>query len=194
MVLKLAGEFGPAPPDWLRGLAAISPSIDFAASSEALNAGPLNRMAQRIFLRGLREIARRRNELDPTRFPLNGMARAETLREFDELITARYSGFRDAADYYQRASAMSWMPRIALPTLLVTAQDDPVVPFASFQRPEVRSNPNIVRLEPRYGGHVAFIGRVPAEAPGWVDTDRRWAENRAVQFCRVLAGDGTLPG
>jgi predicted alpha/beta-fold hydrolase len=99
-----------------------------------------------------------------------------TVREFDEVITAPYFGFRNAEDYYHRASAMRVVDRIAVPALIITAEDDPFVPSQPFHDPKVTGNPHIDLRISRHGGHCAFIGARSAEDDGY------WAEDRIVEF------------
>jgi predicted alpha/beta-fold hydrolase len=66
--------------------------------------------------------------------------------------------------------------RIAVPTLIITSQDDPVVPFEAFESPEIAGNPHIRILAPEFGGHCAFISR--SSGP-----ERYWAEARVLEFC-----------
>ena len=96
--------------------------------------------------------------------------------DFDDAFTARHCGFRDAADYYAQSSAAQWVGKIRRPTLIVAAQDDPVVPFEAFQTSEVRDNPYITLLAPKHGGHCAFISGEPGD-------ERFWSEARMVEFC-----------
>ena len=84
--------------------------------------------------------------------------------------------FRNAAEYYQQASALRVAGQIRVPTLIVTAQDDPFIPFESFQHPAIVQNRCITRLAPERGGHRAFISRSGGR-------ERFWAESRVVEFC-----------
>lgn len=113
----------------------------------------------------------------PRMYSLDGLDRVRTVREFDDVITARYCGFRDAEDYYYRASALRVISAIRVPTLIMTAQDDPFVPFATFQNGAFAANPNVTLIAPKHGGHCAFISREPGE-------ERFWAEARLVEFCK----------
>ena len=119
---------------------------------------------------------RRKAALFPDHYPIDGMQEVRTVRDFDDAITARFCGFRDAADYYEQSSALQLAGAIRRPTLILTAQDDPFVPFASFKKPEVRENPSITLIAPRHGGHCAFISSEGGEG-------RFWAESRIVEFC-----------
>ena len=85
------------------------------------------------------------------------------------------------ANYYEKASSLQFINQIAVPTLIVHAQDDPFLPFASFRHPDIEANPNVVLLAPEHGGHVGFIS---ADREG---EDRFWAEVMAVEFVRLLS-------
>jgi uncharacterized protein len=179
LILKMAGELGAAVPRELRGVCAVCPTLDLTACVDAI-ARPGNGLYQRHFVRNLKSRMRRKAKLYPGQFVINGMGRVRTVREFDEAITAPHCGFRDAADYYQRASALRVAERIAVPALIVTSKDDPVVPFASFERPEVAGNPHIQILAAERGGHCSFISA--SAGP-----ERYWAEARILEFCKAHA-------
>lgn len=180
LVLKMAGEFAAAAPEQLRGFAAVAPSFVLAACADALEQRR-NFVYQTYFVRRLKRRMRFKAKLFPERYAArvgNGALRSiRTVREFDEAITAPCSGFAGADDYYTRASAIRVLAAIARPTLILTAKDDPFVPYATFTRPELQENPNIRLLAPEFGGHCAFIGREGGDA-------RFWSEGRIVEFCR----------
>lgn len=179
LVLKMAGEYGNVAPPDLRGFAAVAPAFHLAACADALEE-PRNFIYERHFVRRLKRRMRHKARLFPARYAeavgRKKMRAIRSVREFDEAITAPMCGYAGAEDYYARASAMRVVDRIRRPTLIVTAQDDPFVPYASFACAAVRENPNIELVAPRYGGHGAFISQGGAE--------RFWAEARIVEFCR----------
>jgi predicted alpha/beta-fold hydrolase len=179
LILKMAGELGAAAPRPLRGVCGVCPTLDLAACVDAI-ARPGNRIYQWHFVRDLKSRMRRKAKLFPGQFALNGMGRVRTVREFDEAITAPHCGYRDAADYYQRASALRTARQIAVPTLILTSKDDPVVPFASFERPEIAGNPRIQVVATEHGGHCSFISQSPGP-------ERYWAEARILEFCKAHA-------
>ena len=86
---------------------------------------------------------RRKERFRPGRFDLAKLDAVKTVREFDEAYTAPYFGFRNAEDYYHRASAMRVIDRIRVPALVITAEDDPFVPSQPFHDPKVTGNPHI---------------------------------------------------
>jgi hypothetical protein len=180
LVLKMAGEFAESAPAELRGLVAVAPALDLAACAEALGE-PRNYIYQRHFVRRLKRRMRHKAQLFPeiylTNGRVNGLRRLHSVRDFDDAITARFCGFESAEDYYARSSAMHLLGAIGRPTLVLTAQDDPFVPFSTFELPAIRENPNIRLVAPRYGGHCGFIS--PEEGP-----DRFWSEACVVEFCK----------
>jgi uncharacterized protein len=179
LVLKMAGEYGAAAPAELCGFAAVAPSFVLAACADALEE-PRNFIYERYFVRKLKARMKRKAALFPEQYAArvgNGALRAiGSVREFDEMITAPCSGFAGAEDYYARASAINVLGAIARPTLILTAKDDPFVPYATFERREVRDNPNIRLVATRHGGHCSFIAREGGD-------ERFWCEGRIVEFC-----------
>ena len=177
LVLKMAGEFGDSAPPELRAIVAIAPALDLAACADAL-AQPQNFLYNRHFVKSLKEHMRYKSSLYPDLFPLelSSFRRIKTVRDFDEVVTARFCGFQNAADYYKRSSASNLVSAIRRPTLILTAQDDPFVPFRPFQNSAIQENPQITLIAPPHGGHCAFISE---ERGG----DRFWAEARIVEFC-----------
>jgi hypothetical protein len=179
LVLKMTGEFGDSAPPQFRGTVAINPSLDLARCADALGL-PRNFVYRKHFVRRLKRRIQHKASLFPEiyRADINGrtLRRINSVREFDQEITARFCGFAGADDYYERSSAAQVIAAIRKPTLILTAQDDPFVPFSSFGIPAIRENPNVRLVAPRHGGHCAFISH--KEGP-----ERFWAEARLVEFC-----------
>ena len=190
MALKLAAEYGDAPPDWLAGVATLSPCLDFGAAADAMNASAFGRLCQRRFLVGLHAILRRRTALHDPTLDLSAFRGVRTIREFDDRYTAPLSGFRDVEHYYREASAARLMSAVRVPSLLVAAEDDPLVPFETLRARAITDNRYLRVLGTARGGHVAFLGRDRARTGDFVDADRRWGENRLVQFCAGVEAQG----
>lgn len=156
--LKLAGEMGEQARGLLAGVCAVSTPIDLHACVRRL-AAMENRIYERRFMRGLRARYRRRHLADPGRFPIEGLESARTVFEFDDRFTAKAFGFGDAPNYYATQSAVRFLPGIEVPTLLVQAQDDPLIPYKIFESSAVRDNPQVRLLSVPAGGHLGFIAR-----------------------------------
>jgi len=180
-VLKLGGEYGDKPPSQLRGLVAISPSIDLHASSARLTA-KRNWLYQRQFLNALKRRIKNKERLYPQLYQTNGLHRLKTIRAFDDKYVAPAFRFAGADDYYTKASSLPHLKHIGVPTLIIHAQDDPFIPFAPLRHPAVAANPHLLLLAPERGGHVAFISGTTSTGE-----DRFWAENRLIDFCRGVA-------
>src|SRR5262245_7960692 len=175
LTLKFAGEFGDAPPPPLVGVCAVSPTMDLAACVEALERRS-NLAYEWNFVRNLKGRMRRKAAVFPSEFSLGPLRRIWTVRQFDEAYTAPHHGFRDAADYYYQASALRVADRIRVPTLIITAEDDPFVPISTFRDSGVATNPNITMVITPHGGHCAYVER------GETDYDGYWAEREIVRF------------
>jgi predicted alpha/beta-fold hydrolase len=183
LVLKLAGELGPDAPSQLRAAVGVSPAVDLGPSADLLHA-PVNRLYERRFLRALKKRFRIKTMLFPRAFDPAKADGLRSLRDFDDRITALYSGFKNADDYYYRAAAARVVDRIAIPTLILHACDDPFVVITPESRAKLAGNACITLLEPMYGGHCAFLA--PAD-PARSD-DGYWAETTLLAFLRSHAG------
>src|SRR5882762_461050 len=130
LVTKMAGEFGAAVPKALCGVCAVCPALDLAACADALERGD-NYLYQRHFVNGLMSRYARKRELFPGRYKLNGLPPVRTVRQFDDVITAPQFGYRDAFRANVVVIVLRVAAQIRVPMLLITAQDDPFVPYAS---------------------------------------------------------------
>jgi predicted alpha/beta-fold hydrolase len=173
MVLKLAGEWGNQPP--ICAVAAVCPAIDLAPGADALHE-PLNRGYEWRFLRGLMARYARKAKLFPEIYASRkSIGPVRSIREFDDKIVARYWGFRNAEDYYDRAASARVVDRIAIPTLILHAQDDPFIRLLPETRTKLVANPQVHFVETRHGGHCAFLSRDPGN-------EIHWAEATAIRF------------
>lgn len=188
VLLKFLGEREHALPPQLRAAVAVSVPYDLARGSRHIERG-FSRVYVASFLRSLRRkvVAKR------TRFPdlpdARTLAAVRTLWDFDDRVTAPVHGFRDAADYYARSSSLGYLARVRLPTLLLSAVDDPFLPPAVLDEVRAVAYANLalhVEFTPR-GGHVGFVhGRAPWRA-------EYYAERRTFAFADgYVAGDGAV--
>ncbi len=184
LVLKLAGELGAAnsaPPE-LHSVVGVSPAVDLGPSADALHR-PANRIYEWKFLRALRRRFRRKAMIFPQAFDITRADYLHSLRDFDDRITAFYSGYTGADDYYHRAAAARVLDTIRVPTLILHALDDPFIRFTASTRALIAANLDITLLETSHGGHCAFLGK-PNPA---TDDDGYWTETTLRQFLLVHA-------
>jgi len=174
VALKLAGELGEEARGLLAGLAAVSAPIDLAACATALNR-PANFIYQNRFLDRLKERIRRKNSLSPDVYTLEHIPKVKNIVDFDDYYTARLFGFGTAANYFATQSSNQFLDRIRVPALLVTAQDDPLVPFRVYDHPAFGRNPALKLMPVEHGGHLGFISR--RQPRFWLDdTILDWME------------------
>ena len=111
-----------------------------------------------------------------------GIQRARRLPDFDDVLTAPRNGWQDADEYYRRNSAAPFLPRIRVPTLMIHAQDDPMIPFGPYEAVDwaaLQRLGYVQRAITPHGGHVGFHQRGRA-AP--------WYVPMAVRFLAQASG------
>ena len=163
VLLRFLGERGSNLPSQLAAAAAISVPFDLGRSSKRINRG-FSTVYQQFFLRSLKRKVRQKVERFPDLVTPDRFASLRTLEQFDDAITAPLHGYRDAVDYYARASSLPALPDIRLKTLLLSAIDDPMLPPEVLDevREAARKNPALEIEFVKGGGHAGFVtGSVP---------------------------------
>ena len=178
LVLKTAGEWGNAGPPEFAAVAAVCPAMDLAASADALHAR-WNRLYEQYFLRQLKARMRRKAECFPGRYDLSRLQGLASLRDFDDKVTAFYSGFDGASDYYARSAATNVVDKISLPAYILCAVNDPFIRVLPETREKIAANANITFVETADGGHCSYIG----ERNGY---DGHFAERAVVEFFKSV--------
>jgi predicted alpha/beta-fold hydrolase len=173
LLLKFLGECGRAAP--LLAAVAVSAPLDLAATAE--------RLRQRrnfVYHRQLLKHMRYQTLAAGVALTVAERLAVETARslwQFDNDFTAPRNGFAGADDYYARNSCGGFLDRIAVPTLVIQALDDPIVPAASYRTYAWDRNRKLVPLLTRYGGHVGFAGK---------DSRVAWYDLCTAQFLDAL--------
>jgi len=164
VLLKWLGERGEsARADYrVSAAAAVSVPYDLARGSRYIHEG-FSRVYERHFLKSLERKAREKLERYPDLFDPARLAAADTIYGFDDAVTAPVHGFAGADDYYARSSSIGFLKGIRVPTLLLSAIDDPFLPAQVLD--EVRTiaahNPALTVEFHEHGGHVGFISGSP---------------------------------
>jgi len=180
LVLKLAGEWGTEGPPEFCAVAAVCPALDLAASADALHE-PANHIYESYFIWKLNRRFRAKAKLFPRDFDVERLHGIRTLREFDDKITAYYSGFTGAADYYARAAAANVVDQIAVPAFILHAANDPFIRITAATREKILANPHITLVEANDGGHCSFLG-----ARNGNNRDGYWAEWQVLDFLQQI--------
>ena len=163
VLLKFLGEQGIGLSPQVRAAAAVSVPFDLERGCRHISRG-FSKVYDRHFLKTLRVKALAKLERYPGLFDRAQLEHAESIYDFDDAVTAPVHGFADAHDYYARSSALRFLSRVNVPTLLLNAIDDPFLPAEVLD--EVRAiaehNPRLTLDFPAHGGHVGFVaGRLP---------------------------------
>ena len=157
VLLKWLGETGGA--SAIQAAATISVLYDLAAASRFLErrVGDLyaRHFMERLKAKALDTLARyfgvKTAQIDPER-----IRAARTLREFDDCLTAPLHGFASAEAYYSAASSLPYPARIEIPTLCISAADDPIIPGESAERARQIASPKVTFMLTQEGGHAGF--------------------------------------
>lgn len=185
IALKLAGEWADTPPSHVRAICGISVPIRLEVCARRLGERR-NRIYETRFLRDLERTVRTKQRLMPELFQSLPSSGTKSIYDFDDRVTAPAFGYRDAAHYYEQASAARFLDRIRVPTLMLQSKDDPFIPFEVFEQARIEACSHVRLVATECGGHVAFLARSPP---------RFWAQQQAVRFAERAfgAGSGELP-
>lgn len=173
VTLKYLGERGAHVLPLISGAAVFSVPCDLSSSAAKI-CGPGNRLYLKRFLRMLGEKVRMKAALMPDRISAQGYHEIKDFKQFDDRYTAPLHGFDSAEDYWRRASSKPFLENIVVPTLLVSAADDPFLAAECYPRAEAARSPAFFLEVPEAGGHVGFIAIN--------ERKEYWSESRAVAF------------
>ena len=174
ITLKYVGEQGANINPLIKKAVAFSVPCHLEDSAYKMNKG-FSKVYLHRFLRSLKAKILTKHSLMPDKINIDGIDKLNDFHAFDNRYTSVMHGFRDAHDYYTQCSSIQFMHRIAIPTLLVNADDDPFLSQSSYPVQEAINNPNLSLEITRSGGHVGFMG---SKLNGVY-----WSEKRALEFC-----------
>ena len=137
---------------------AISVPVDLMGSSISLKRCE-NVLYRWRFLRTLSKKMHLKHQQFPNELDVVPLKKVKNLTDFDNFFTSKINGFKDAEDYYLKASSKQFIPNISIPTLLINALDDPFLSDSCFPIREAKENLNFFLMTPFYGGHVGFISK-----------------------------------
>ena len=174
-LLKWLGEQGEAAASVVDKAAAVAAPLDLPAAGAALDTG-FNRVYSARFLKTLKRKALEKLDSFPLLYDREAVAALDTIRGFDDLVTAPLHGYKDAADYWDRAASKPWLRHIRVPTLVLNARNDPFVPGDSLPTAGEVSD-RVTLDQPKEGGHVGFVGGL---FPGHLE----WMPARVLEFLK----------
>ncbi|MGA0559303.1 YheT family hydrolase [Larkinella sp. VNQ87] len=172
IALKYAGVHGKTAPEVLRKVVAVSSPTDLGASARQLDL-PRNRFYRNRFMKKLIIKLQQKADRFPGQLDMTRLRDVRLWRDFDDRFSAPVNGYRDADDFYTQASAVNFMTGIAVPALLVNAQNDPLLSPECSPADLAEKHPLIFLETPKTGGHVGFAVR---------GDEFTWIERRALEF------------
>lgn len=155
ITLKYLGVQGNQLPEAVKAGVAISSPTDLGASAVLLdqpgNRFYRNRFMKKLIVKLIQKAARFPDRLDMTK-----LQQVKQWRDFDEFFSAPVNSYADADDFYHQASAINFMSGITVPTLLLNAQNDPLLSPECSPVWLAKTHPTVFLETPRTGGHVGF--------------------------------------
>lgn len=170
LMLKYLGE-GKELPSQLKAAVAISTPCDLYRSLKKLEESR-NLIYSRRFVKKLKQQLLKRIELFPDNITKKEILNCTSLYAIDDLYTGKAHGFKNALEYYEKSSALNFIPNISIPTLLINAKNDGFL-SANSSPIDIAEENSFFHLEmPEYGGHVGFLQK----------NKITYAEERALEF------------
>jgi predicted alpha/beta-fold hydrolase len=179
LILNYLGNMGDAVPAQVIAAMVICPAVDSEHCVSLLDGRVSNRVYREHFVRQLARLYLRKSQLDPRRFPAERIRLARTVRAFDAAATAPDAGFARVEDFYAWVTAAPRLKRIAVPTIVLQAEDDPFVALLPSTRALIEGARPLRLVNMAAGGHCGFLG----------SGARRWAAEHAARFAAsAMAG------
>lgn len=172
MTVKYLGENPSQVPPTVKGAAVFSVPCDLPSSAKELDK-PAQKLYRVRFLKKLGKKIKSKSEQFPDIVSYKNFESIKLIREFDNRYTAPLHGFKDADDFYQKASPLPYIPQIQIPTLIVNALNDPFLGKACYPYDLLKNIPNVFLETPARGGHTGFSLR---------DKEETFMETRAYEF------------
>ncbi len=154
-LMRWAAELGTEARQVVAAIASVCSPLDLAASGWAIGQGFNRQVYTRMFLKTMVPKALQMLALHPGLFDRERLLAVRDLHQFDNVFTAPLHGFKDADDYWARASAKPHLHRVALPALALNAMNDPFIPMSSLPRAADVSS-HVTLWQPAHGGHAGF--------------------------------------
>lgn len=170
LTLSLATQ-STKPAHWQQAIA-VCPPVDLFAVEQLLTK-PIHRRYDQFFARKLWDKVVECSHTVPGSPQVDHLPRPRILREFDACYTVPLGGYRNPDDYYEQTSVAPRLHLIDLPTLIVAAANDPIVPIEPLFAAQLSDSTDL--LATNCGGHLGFVGR------RGVDPDRYWLDWRVVE-------------
>lgn len=178
VIAKWLGEQAKDVTPLVKGAAVVGVPYDLTTSGPVVDR-VLGGIYAKHFMRTMIPKALEKERQFPGTLDIERVRRARTFEEFDTLVTAVLHGFQDARDYWEKASSGPYLPSIHVPTMLLSAADDPFNPASTLPKEAASRSPFLVPQFTERGGHVGFVTGKP-----W--RTGNWAEEQMIRFFQLL--------
>lgn len=172
LVLKYLGEELYPYPENIKAAAAISTPTHLESCSLKIIQRQ-NWIYEKRFMVSLISKLKQKAKQFPDDIDLDLLKQVKNLYNFDDVFTAPLHGFEDAHDYYTQCSSKQFLPAIKVPTVLISALDDPFLSQEAIPIEEAKQNDNLFLYPCTYGGHVGFHV---------AKNEKSWMELKAIEF------------
>jgi len=156
----------------VKSIVAMSVPADLSASSQKIISRQ-NFLYDKRFRITLLEKVVEKHKRFPGEVPIKDLKKVKSVWDFDEYFTGPLHGFDGAEDYYAKCNCKQFLHQASIPTLIITAQDDPFLTKESMVYEIAREVNNLHFLAPKFGGHVGFTT---------FGSNYYWNENKTLQF------------
>ncbi|MCA0133152.1 YheT family hydrolase [Winogradskyella alexanderae] len=174
LALKYVGERDNIPKE-IKAVVAVSTPCSLKGSCDELLSLKNKHYAIR-FLDHLKKKLKPKLNQFPDKLTIADFNSIKSLIDFDHVYTSKAHGFRDAYDYYDKASCLQFLPNIKVPSLIINALNDSFLSPECYPVKESKNNPSLYLEMPKYGGHVGFID----------SNNIYYNEKRALEFVNQL--------
>ncbi|MFD0863423.1 YheT family hydrolase [Sungkyunkwania multivorans] len=157
LTLKYLGERQNIPKEIKAAIAVSVPCYLYGSMLEIHK--QKNFLYSRRFKRHLLEKLRWKQAQFPDKVSDADFDKIRTLKDFDDLYTAKAHGYKDALDYYEKASCLQYIRNIDIPTLIINAKNDSFLSEECFPIEEAEESSSLYLEIPKYGGHVGFYDK-----------------------------------
>ncbi len=176
LILKWLGEHSSGVPKQVVKAAAVSVPYDLVKSTEILDRGLNRKIYTRGMLRTLKQKALHKERFFPGMIDREKVEKANTFMEFDELVTVKVNNLVNAVEYWKSASAVNFLEKIRVPTLLVHSEDDPFYPANLLPREKWRNSAFLNAVVTAGGGHLGFV------SGAWPWRQELWLEQKIMAY------------
>jgi predicted alpha/beta-fold hydrolase len=157
------------PVENLRHTVSISPVLDPQKSTTRIDRYPI---IKSYFLKKWRTSLDKKQRLFPDIYDFCNTFTHKTLQEVTDALLAEHSDYGSSAEYFKAYSVLNdALKNISVPTTIIAAADDPIIPIEDFHNLDTNDLTNLV-IQP-YGGHNGFL-------TGW--SLQSWYEQQLVEL------------